>query len=160
MGLAMASCSQLSTKFEATDGDESVNLLRRQAVFALPTGDSLYVERIIQAADGGTLSLLDVELNFPPGALDSDTLASICIPNILLFENRFGTHGLVFNHPVRVVMSYRDADLSGVDESTITIAWFDEGSGSWDRMECVLDTVNKTVSGYLNHFSAYALISD
>ena len=77
-----------------------------------------------------------------------------------MFANDFGTEGLQFNVPVRVTMSYRDADLSGVNESNIAMAWYNDRAERWDVIDCKLDIVNKTVTASVNHFSAYALISD
>lgn len=120
----------------------------------------LYTEAVISSENGGQLLLHDVVLTIPPKAVPVDTLFSIGIPDINVFFNEFGTSGLVFDVPVTVTMSYRGADLSGVDESTIRIGWWDEDNGTWIDMECVLDPVNQTVTGKLQHFSAYALVSD
>ena len=119
-----------------------------------------YAEAIIPAATGGQLALLDVTLDIPAGALDNDTVFSINIPDLNVFYNEFGTDGLVFNKPVKVTMSYRDAILTGMNESTIRIAWYNDKTGSFDDVVCTVDYINKEVTGYLNHFSAYALISD
>ncbi len=124
------------------------------------SGASSYAEVIISDATGGTLSLIDVILEIPPGAVGNDTLFSIDIPDLSVFFNDFGTDGLVFNVPVKVTMSYRDADLSDVSEETIRLGWFNEESGKWVDMECTVDHESKTVSGYLTHFSAYGVISD
>lgn len=121
---------------------------------------NLYAEQRISSATGGTLTLLDVILTVPAGAVPNDTLFSINIPDDEVFFNEFGTDGLVFDVPVTVVMSYRNADLSGIHESAIRIAWLDERTNTWKDMPCVVDTVSKTVTGTLHHFSAYGLISD
>ena len=121
---------------------------------------NLYTEAIIPSSLGGTLSLLDVVLTVPAGAVKNDTLFSISIPDDELFYNEFGTNGLLFAVPVTVTMSYRNADLSGITESHIKLAWLDERTNAWKSMACVVDTVSKTVTGELYHFSAYGLISD
>ncbi|MCP4686257.1 MAG: hypothetical protein GY867_12530 [bacterium] len=121
---------------------------------------NLYAEQVVSAEQGGRLELVDVVLDIPPHAVDNDTLFSIFIPTLDEFYNEFGTHGLVFNVPVTVTMSYRSADLTGVDESSIRIGWFNESSGTWQDMVCEVDPINKIVTGQLNHFSAYALVSD
>jgi hypothetical protein len=154
--IAVVGCSKIPTQ---SDAPKQTNLLKRSLSVAKTAG-ALHTDTTISAANGGVVSLLDVELTFPPNALANDTLISIDIPDISVFENHFGTDGLQFSVPVKVVMSYRDADLSGVNESTIAIAWYNTTAGEWDKMVCTLDTVNKTVTGYLEHFSAYALISD
>lgn len=119
-----------------------------------------YTEAVISSANGGELFLVDVNLSIPAGAVPNDTLFSINIPDLNLFYNEFGTVGLKFDVPVTVTMSYRNADMSGVNESTITLAWLHEKSGRWHQMDCTVDFVNKTVTGQLSHFSSYGLISD
>ena len=155
--VGLAGCSQIPTNSSEPEGP---TLLKRSTSSYKPTGDSLYTEAIMSAENGGTLALWDVELYFPPDALDSDTLISITIPDAEVFANHFGTNGLEFNRSVRVIMNYRDADLSGVNESRIKMAWYNERTRSWDIIYCSLDIENKTVTAYVNHFSAYALISD
>jgi len=155
--LELAGCSRIPT--QATQSDQPVLLKRNLAAYKI-LGASARIDTSFAAAQGGVLSLLDVELTFPPNALPADTAVFIDIPDISIFENHFGTDGLVFNVPVKVVMSYRDADLSGINESNITLAWFNDVIGQWNSMSCSLDKENKTVTGYVKHFSAYALISD
>ena len=121
---------------------------------------NLYTEQVISASEGGTLTLLDVVLDIPAGAVPQDTVFSIMIPDDEIFYNEFGTDGLKFDKPVTVTMSYRNADLSGIKESTIRIGYLNESTGVWQDMVCTLDRVNKTVTAELYHFSAYGLISD
>ncbi len=121
---------------------------------------NMHAESVISASTGGQLVLQDVILDVPPNALKNDTLFTIDIPNINVFYNEFGTSGLVFDEPVKITMSYRDADLSNVTESTIRIGWFNEKTGTYDDIICDIDYNNKTVTGNVYHFSAYALISD
>jgi hypothetical protein len=120
----------------------------------------LYAEGWILSEDGGQLSLPDVVLDVPANAVSKDTLFSILIPDAGVFFCEFGTSGLVFATPVRVTMSYSEADLNGVDESTIRIAYLNESSGNWEDLQCDVDPVNKIVVAYMDHFSRYGLISD
>ncbi len=137
-------------------------LLQRGATLssAQLSGSNMYVEQIVPSSTGATLSLLDVILIVPPLAVNNDTLYSISIPDPTLFYNDFGTDGLHFNSPVTVIMSYRDANLTGISETTIRLAWFDTYYQAWQSMPCKVDFINKTVTGQLSHFSSYGLISD
>jgi hypothetical protein len=148
-----------SSKPIAPEQTSTPLLLHRNPTYPVVASE-LYTETTISAASGGTLSLIDVQLTFPPNALASDTLISIRIPDINVFENHFGTDGLFFNMPVQVVMNYRDADLGQINEEHIRMAWYNCRTNSWDIIPCALDTVNKTVTANVWHFSAYALISD
>jgi hypothetical protein len=159
--LMAVGCSETPLGVSSDGGEPQV--LMRSADFVSTVSLSpaqLYVEQVVSAKEGGQLSLFDVVLDIPPGAVDNDTLFSIGIPDINVFYNEFGTSGLVFNEPVRVTMSYRSADLSGVNESTIRIGWYNPTSGRFENVICDVDFKNKVVTGEVDHFSAYALISD
>jgi hypothetical protein len=145
------------------EGTTQPQLLQRsidESALASLSATELYAEQVISSEIGGRVTLFDVVLDVPAGAVANDTLFSIRIPDPCVFFNEFGTDGLVFDKPVTVTMSYRDANLTGVDESTIRIGWFDERSGDFQDITCTVDYVNKVVTGELDHFSAYGLISD
>jgi len=47
----------------------------------------LYTERVVSAAEGGVMTLFDVVLEIPAGAVPNDTLFSIGIPDINVFSS-------------------------------------------------------------------------
>ncbi|MDH4157164.1 MAG: hypothetical protein OEW00_07815 [candidate division Zixibacteria bacterium] len=156
-----AGCSRgpLSVEEETTEPQLLQRTIDESALASL-SATELYAEQIISYKTGGRLSLFDVDLDVPAGAVANDTVFSIRIPDPAVFFNEFGTDGLVFDEPVTVTMSYRDANLTGVDETTIRIGWFDERTGHFEDISCKVDYANKVVTGQLDHFSAYGLISD
>ncbi len=158
-------CSQTPTSSVApVEEPTQPSFLQRgpssSAALANLSGQALYTEQVISSEFGGVLELFDVTLTIPPGAVPNDTLFSIDIPDSEVFFNHFGTDGLVFDVPVWVEMSYRDADLSGINESSIRIGYLNEVTGKIVDIDCVVDTDRKVVIGQLMHFSAYGLISD
>ena len=160
--MSFTGCSRTPVDPAQSADNQPVVLSRiaRSAGSASQSPVNLYAEDMISAKTGGRLVLMDVVLDVPPGAVDNDTTFSIFIPDDEKFLNEFGTDGLVFNVPVTVTMSYRGADLSYINESTIRVGYLNEHSGQWEDIECALDQVNKTVTAKLYHFSAYGLISD
>ena len=155
--VSLVGCSKVPTAIEEQG---TTTLLKRSVSAQKILGDAAYTEAKVSAAAGGVVALPDVELYFPPKALSSDTLIFIDVPDLSVFANNFGTDGLVFNVPVKVTMNYRDADLTDVVESTIKMAWYNERTGNWDIIDCILDQENKLVIAEVMHFSAYALITD
>lgn len=109
---------------------------------------------------GGVVSLLDVSLQIPPLALDSNTRISIEIPDLDYYVYDFGPDGLQFNKPATMTISYKNANMNGVNESNIRLAWWDKDAGNWVDMPCVVDQTNNIVTGPVYHFSAYGLVSD
>ena len=156
----MAGCSESPL---SPDNEAQSSLLTRspeaKAIAGLASS-SMFVEEVISATEGGRIELLDVILEIPAGAVPNDTVFSINIPDVNVFYNEFGTHGLVFDVPVKVTMSYRDAQLDGVDEASIRIAWLNEATGEFEDIACTVDHENKLIMAELDHFSAYGLISD
>lgn len=164
MSLLVAGCSR-SPLEQAEQPTSSEPTLLTRLVDRAPNGASaapvnLYTEAVISAETGGRLELLDVVLEIPPGAVPNDTTFSIFIPDDAVFYNEFGTDGLVFDVPVTVTMSYRGANLLGINESTIRIAYHNPETGEFEDVDCRLNLLSGTVTAELNHFSAYGLISD
>lgn len=157
--MLFAACSKNPVAIDtgSSDGPSLLNRTDEGIMFA--KGLSLYTEQIISAKEGGRVELYDVVLDIPPGAINNDTLFTIDIPDADIFYNEFGTSGLVFNEPVTVTMSYRDANLAGIDESTIRIVYINR-DGKFVDIDCEIDLDRKVVVGELEHFSAYGLISD
>ncbi len=69
----------------------------------------------------------------------------------------FSPHGTNFNLPVRVELSYKGADLTGVNEDNLEIRYYNEGTGQWEFIGNEVDTSKKVVIGYTDHFSRYAI---
>ena len=106
----------------------------------------------LQSADGG------LEVIFPPQATDSVLTVSIQATTNELNENEEGAYqlepsGLLFKKAVQLIFHYHDSntidDLKG-------IAWQDK-SGGWHQLrKPVTDTIQKTVSCTVPHFSRWA----
>ena len=141
----------LLQRFVSADGPEYARRIKEV---------TQYAEVIISSKKGGNLSVEGVDLFIPRRAVANDTLYSIDLPDLNVFYAEFGTDGLKFDNPVTVTFSYADADMAGVDESSISLAWYNEKFNRWHKIDCEVDIVNKTVTGQLYHFSAYGLISD
>jgi hypothetical protein len=157
--MLFGACSKNPVAIDSSSSDGPSLLNRTDEGVMFAKGLSLYTEQIVSAKEGGRVELYDVTLDIPPGAIDNDTLFTIDIPDAEVFYNEFGASGLVFNQPVTVTMSYRDANLAGVDESTIRIVYINR-DGKFVDVECEIDFDRKVVIGQLKHFSAYGLISD
>ena len=69
----------------------------------------------------------------------------------------FSPHGTKFNLPVRVELSYKRADLTGVNEDNLEIRYYNATTGQWELIGNQVDKVKKVVIGYTDHFSRYAI---
>lgn len=78
---------------------------------------------------------------------------------VMAFE--FGPGGLSFRRPVKLKMLYFDLDDDGkidgtqYNEKDLKIFWWD--GYEWRLVGGSVDTVNKIVHAYINHFSMYAI---
>ncbi|MGZ8539284.1 MAG: hypothetical protein ACXWV6_01465 [Chitinophagaceae bacterium] len=110
--------------------------------------------------DGGSLKSSDglVELIFPAGALSKKTDISIQpITNLMTngdgIAYRFEPSGIQFKKTVQVIFHYDDEEIQDSMQLLLGIAMQD-AKGQWHSLnETALDTVAKTISGNINHFS-------
>lgn len=113
--------------------------------------------------DGGTLISEDgtVELIIPPGALSKKTTISIqTMTNTFQNSNglsyRLEPSGIQFQQPVKIIFHYNPEESQDSAQLLMGIAMQDD-SGQWYGLnEFILDTVAKTISGNINHFSIWA----
>jgi hypothetical protein len=110
--------------------------------------------------DGGSLKSSDgmVELIFPIGAVSKKTDISIQpITNLMTNGNgaayRFEPSGIQFQKPVQLIFHYDEEEVRDSSQLLLGIAMQDERGQWFSLKKFTLDTVQKTVSGEINHFS-------
>ena len=113
--------------------------------------------------DGGRLLSPDgrMELIIPPGALSSKTNISIQPVTNVAPGGRGNSYklepaGIQFSQPAQIIFHYNQNDFDGSMEALQGISFQDE-KGQWYRLKnAALDTINKTISGNITHFSIWA----
>jgi hypothetical protein len=115
------------------------------------------VTKLIKAKKGGRVKLDRNSVRIPKHALTEDKPISISVNEDLVICD-FGPDGTVFEKPVKITISYEDADLEGVDEDAISVYWWDPDNCCWEELESKVNKKKKTVSAEIWHFSRYALI--
>lgn len=114
--------------------------------------------------DGGKLISPDgrMELIIPPGSLPSKTNISIqattnMAPGGRGISYQLEPSGIQFLQPAQIIFHYTDKDFDGSMETLQGISFQDE-KGQWYRLKNPsLDTINKTISGNITHFSTWGL---
>ena len=98
-------------------------------------------------------------LYFPPYAMNQSTFVTMDWESTGFLEGgaEFSPHGIQFNRPVTVWLSYKDADLGDINEEDLKIWYFNEDAGMWELIGDVVNTEHKMVGGLLHHFSRYAI---
>lgn len=117
--------------------------------------------------DGGSLRSSDgvVELIIPPGAVPKNTTISIQpITNLMSNSNgkayRLEPSGIQFQKPVQLIFHYDEEETKDSMQLLMGIAMQDD-KGQWFSLKSFdLDTVAKTISGNINHFSVWSSFSE
>ncbi|UCB42445.1 MAG: hypothetical protein JSV77_08270 [Dehalococcoidales bacterium] len=72
----------------------------------------------------------------------------------------FDPDGATFDPPITITITYDPATLpEGVEEENLTIAMWDEDTGTWTKLPSTVDTENKTVSAQIDHFTGFAILA-
>ena len=121
-------------------------------------------EELITVDEGGKIKLGDPQhgeslIRIKEGAVSQDVLIRFFWESEGFLQGgvEFSPHGTTFNKPVKIILSYKDADLDGINEKDIRIWYFNETDGTWELSGGVVNTKKKHVKGYINHFSRYAV---
>ncbi len=135
---------------------------QREAVSLSKVAGTYSSEKFIKADEGGVVTVGNNDLGYSkivvdPNDLPGDMTISLQWASDGYCEGEFGPHGTKFNNPVKVVLSYKGADLSNIDEDDLQISYYNEDTGTWEVMGGNIDTENKKVTVYLGHFSRYAI---
>ena len=101
-------------------------------------------------------------LDFKPGDVSQDVTVQFEWESTGFLEGgaQFSPHGTTFNNPVKIRLSYKDADLGDVEEEDLRIWYLNETEGVWELIGDNVHKDKKYVEGYINHFSRYALGSE
>ena len=105
---------------------------------------------------GGVLLVGPHRLVVPPGALDAPvTITGTTLPGTVRAIS-FAPHGLTFDRPVSLTMSYAGCSTLGLLLPK-RIAYTDDLLGMLEYLLSIDNLLTKKVTGRLNHFSNYAV---
>jgi hypothetical protein len=137
----------------------------KPAITAFGKDDGIKTEIKI-GKGGGSISSADgvVTLIFPEDALSKKTNISIQpVENMAMNGNGKGykmePSGIIFNKPATIVFNYANEDTANNAQALMNIAMQNE-NGKWFKLnKTVKDTVAKTITGSIKHFSTYVNFS-
>ena len=134
---------------------------------ALMKGKTFSKTKKIKAKHGGTIKVGSPshgksKITFKKNDLPEDMTISFAWVSGGSFEGmlndlEFGPHGLVFNTPVEVKLSYKKADLQGFNEKDLKLFYYNEETELWELIGGEVDEKKKIVIAFLDHFSRYAI---
>ena len=104
--------------------------------------------------DGGTLHIGPHSLVVPKGALDQEQLLVGTAPTSSLIQVRFGPHGLQFQVPAQLTLSYEQCMRP--DKYTYRIVYVEEGR-VLEFPPSSDDKTLKKVTAPIGHFSGYMI---
>ena len=72
------------------------------------------------------------KIDFAPNDLPYDTTITMEWMPYYLLEGTFGPHGTVFNNPVHTELSYKAANLTGINEENLQVYYYNEVTELWE----------------------------
>jgi hypothetical protein len=113
--------------------------------------------KTITTTSGGTVTVNELSISIPPGAVSSDKNISINCNSDEYLQGDFGPDGTQFNLPATITISYANADMTDITPADLSISWFDPAQGQWVDLGGTVDNKNKTISVEVWHFTEYSL---
>lgn len=80
--------------------------------------------------------------------------------NIIGLAYDFKPNGATFTPPLTMTIKYDPISIpSGVAETDLVIAYFDTETNQWVELDCVVDTINNTITAQVKHLTLFAVLA-
>lgn len=115
---------------------------------------SIPLSTTIKDKDGRRIYPSNIKItdNPNPPAPPSDT-------SIIGLTYNFEPSGATFDPPITLTFTYDPGQLpEGVNEGDLVVAFYDEATGEWINLVCVVDTETNTITALVSHFTAFAIL--
>jgi hypothetical protein len=122
----------------------------------------------------GNLGTLLTLLTMPPGAVDAPVQMNVRVLesppavgglqvvgkifSITAVREETGEPVTQFSRPFTLVIVYRDEEVSGIDESKLTLHYWSEESQAWKDIPSLVDLEGNTLTAVLDHLTVFAMI--
>lgn len=121
-------------------------------------------QQLITVSQGGTIKVGNLttgisSITFNPGDVKENVNVNVQWDGNN-FQAEFMPHGITFNNPVRIRLSFKNARLTGIDEDNLRIWYYNEVENIWELTGGTVNKTEKYVEGYITHFSRYAIGSE
>ncbi|MBI4248887.1 MAG: fibronectin type III domain-containing protein, partial [Elusimicrobia bacterium] len=140
------------------------------------TQRQLSTQTVVNSGGAGSVNFVPptgrIELNLPPGSFQETVTLTLEIPSDFpsapsaagrLQGTRVGIE-ITADKPLQpaqiatLSISYRDADVAGLDENKLILARYDAGASLWVPLVSVPDTAQNKVTGRTDHFSLFQVM--
>jgi hypothetical protein len=71
-----------------------------------------------------------------------------------------GTPVTDFAQPFTITIQYSDEDVVGIDESSLTLSYWDAGTETWIPLPTTVDTEANTLTAVVEHLTTFAVIGE
>jgi len=102
--------------------------------------------------DSKRLKDLSITVEETPPPLPEDV-------RVIVLAYNFSPEGATFDPPITFTWKYDpDALPEGVAEEDLVLAYYDEEAEKWIELDCLVDTINNTITASVGHFTTFAII--
>jgi hypothetical protein len=108
---------------------------------------------IARAKNGNRLENISITVDENPPAPPEGA-------NIIGLVFNLEPSGANFAPPPTLTYTYDPSQIpDDVDENDLVLAYYNEESGEWVELDCIVDTENNTITASISHFTDFALIA-
>lgn len=126
-----------------------------------PSGGNIIKDEFkLTAPNGASNEPLLYKINFGPFEQVSELIKSIVPTLFLTATNNQGLNITSFSNPLTLVYDYSKADLSNVNEDSLSFYFFNEQTDLWEKVSSTLDKTTKTISTPTTHFSQFTVMGE
>jgi hypothetical protein len=128
-----------------------------------------YTQNVISTNGALIKGAFDAQIEIPPNSFRKDETTSISLsPTVGLIQSakRIGyvyklePEGMILSIPAKLTLSYKYTMTSDIDESLLSIYFWDKFQQKWLRTGGNVDSKQKTVTANINYLSLFAIMQE
>ncbi len=143
----------------APTSDDGNGGLPKPAVRESPDGNvglTIPYDTVIRDSDGRRIYSRHITVKAdddPPPAPEDNSIIGLAY--------NLEPSGATFDPPITLTFAYDEGDIpDGVDEGSLTVAFYDSANEEWVSLACVVNTDRNVITAIVEHFTTFAVIGE
>ncbi|MBU1130739.1 Ig-like domain-containing protein [Patescibacteria group bacterium] len=156
-GMVTASAGDGGATQMTTDDGTTAKVIIPPAAVMADTTFSVSQIAVTETASGGDTAIAGSGSSVVPSAPSGKAIVGGRSYSVSALE--YGTTAVTsLNDSLTLLFTYTDEQVSGFDESTLKIYYYNTDNDSWVSLTSTIDPATNTVTAYIDHLTAFAII--
>ncbi|MFA5076239.1 MAG: carboxypeptidase regulatory-like domain-containing protein [Patescibacteria group bacterium] len=122
------------------------------------TGSTLVINVPAGAMTSATTLSVTPQTNAEAAAPAPAATSGLFMVGNLVFEIDNSSGQKTFTTPLTLTFNYTDAQISGLDENSLKVYWYDPVTSQWQQLTTTINTATNTLTATISHLTVFGIL--